>query len=176
MGTVLTRLKLWRAWRPYPGKTPSDTGSNRAPAGYLQCYGLAHLDLHFGNFFVDVASSQITLFDFDDCAYGWYLMDLAMLLFDVLVVYGGSDRERFGGRFLEHVLARLSVAEIHRILLAAQFPLFLKLLEIGVYITLYRTYDPSDSDGWVGKFMHGRKLRVEQDIPYVDLDFKGSYR
>ncbi|MRR32612.1 hypothetical protein EG834_20300, partial [bacterium] len=55
-------------------------------------YGLTHMDLHFGNFFVDTASQQVTLFDFDDCAYGWYIMDIAMLLFDVLVVYDQPDR------------------------------------------------------------------------------------
>jgi Ser/Thr protein kinase RdoA (MazF antagonist) len=31
-------------------------------------YGLAHMDLHFGNFFVDMGQQRIQLFDFDDCA------------------------------------------------------------------------------------------------------------
>jgi amicoumacin kinase len=136
-----------------------------------ECYGLAHLDLHFGNFFVDAASSKITLFDFDDCAYGWYLMDLAMLLFDVLVVYGGRDRQSFGERFLEHLLRGYLSQKSLEPFWVAQFPLFLKLVEIGVYLMLYRDYDPADSAGWVGKFMLGRKQRMEQDIPYVSLDF-----
>jgi amicoumacin kinase len=136
-----------------------------------ESYGLAHLDLHFGNFFVDPASSKITLFDFDDCAYGWYLMDLAMLLFDVLVVYGGSDRQRFGERFLEHLLRGYLSQKSLEPFWIAQFPLILKLLEIGIYIMLYRTYDPLDSVGWAGKFMPGRKQLIEQDAPYVSLDF-----
>ena len=137
-----------------------------------ECYGLAHLDLHFGNFFVDTARSQITLFDFDDCAYGWYVMDLAMLLFDVLVVYGGSEREQVGERFLEHLLRGYLSQKSLGAASAAQFPLFLKLLEIGLYIMLYRTDYPEESDGWAGKFMPGRQQRVESDIPYVDLDFE----
>ncbi len=141
-----------------------------------ECYGLAHLDLHFGNFFVDVASLKITLFDFDDCAYGWYLMDLAMLLFDVLVVYSGSDQQRFGERFLEHLLRGYLSQKSLEPFWVAQFPLFLKLVEIGVYIILYRNFDPADSHGWVSKFMSGRKQRIEQDIPYADLDFKDIYR
>jgi Ser/Thr protein kinase RdoA (MazF antagonist) len=136
-----------------------------------ECYGLAHLDLHFGNFFVDVSNSQITLFDFDDCAYGWYLMDLAMLLFDVLVVYGGSDREEFGERFLEHLLRGYLSQKSISSFWTAQFPLFLKLLEIDLYIMLYRVCDPADLEEWGGKFMPGRRQRIEQDIPYVDLDF-----
>jgi amicoumacin kinase len=137
-----------------------------------ECYGLAHLDLHFGNFFVDAASSKITLFDFDDCAYGWYLMDLAMLLFDVLVVYGGPDRERFGERFLEHLLRGYLSQKSMDPSNAAQFPLFLKLLELGLYTMLYRDDEPADPEGWAGKFMPGRKQRIEQDVPYVILDFE----
>ena len=134
-------------------------------------YGLAHMDLHFANFFVDAASSKITFFDFDDCAYGWYLMDLAMLLFDALVVYGGADREKFARHFLEHLLrGYLPQKSLDRFWIA-QLPLFLKLLEIGLYIILYRDYDPAESDGWASKFMPGRRERIEQDIPYVDLDF-----
>jgi amicoumacin kinase len=139
------------------------------------CYGLAHLDLHFGNFFVDTATSQITLFDFDDCAYGWYLMDLAMLLFDVLVVYGGTEREKFGARFLEHLSRGYLSQKALESSCAAQIPLFLKLVEIGVYLMLYRVYDPADTDGWVGKFMPGRKQRIEQDLPYANLDFQSIF-
>jgi len=137
-----------------------------------ECYGLAHLDLHFGNFYVDTDRSQITLFDFDDCAYGWYLMDLAMLLFDVMVVYGGSERERFGERFLEHLLLGYLSQKSLDSASAKQFPLFLKLLEIGLYIMLYRSYNPEDSGEWSGKFMPGRRQRIEQDIPYVEMDFE----
>jgi Ser/Thr protein kinase RdoA (MazF antagonist) len=136
------------------------------------CYGLAHLDLHFGNFFVDIPSAQITFFDFDDCAYGWYLMDLAMLLFDVLVVYGGSDREGFGERFLEHLLRGYLSQKSLDPACAVQFPLFLKLVELGLYIMLYRIDDPADLEEWGSKFMPGRRLRVEQDIPYVNLDYE----
>lgn len=140
-----------------------------------ECYGLAHLDLHFGNFFVDAASSKITFFDFDDCGYGWYLMDLAMLLFDVLVVYGGSDREGFGDRFLEHLLRGYLKHKTLDPFWIAQFPLFLKLLEIGLYIMLYRIDDPADLEAWGGKFMPGRKQRIEQEIPYVGLDFNNIF-
>ncbi len=135
-------------------------------------YGLAHMDLHFANFFVDAASSKITFFDFDDCAYGWYLMDLAMLLFDALVVYGGADREKFARHFLEQLLrGYLPQKSLDRFWIA-QLPLFLKLLEIGLYIMLYRDYNPADSGGWASKFMPGCRDRIEQDIPYVDVDFE----
>jgi len=67
-------------------------------------YGMIHADLHGGNFFVDVVTNTITIFDFDDCAYGWYIMDIAMGLFDALVLYPGADREAFAMWFLRNYL------------------------------------------------------------------------
>ena len=134
-------------------------------------YGLAHLDLHFGNFFVDKELQQMVLFDFDDCAYGWYVMDIAMLLFDVLVVYEGSRPVQFGERFLKNLLqgytTQMPVSEWWvRHLLD-----FLKLLEIGVYLMLYRGYHEESADNWVSKFMKGRRERIDKDVAYVELDF-----
>ncbi len=134
-------------------------------------YGLIHADLHGGNFYVDVESGTLTLFDFDDCAYGWFLMDTAMQLFDQLVLYSGPDEAAFAERFLVNYLRGyqaewpLDAAWVERL------PLLLKLVEIGVYLQVYRWYDPATSDGWVGRFMAGRQARLAQQRPYVDLAF-----
>jgi Ser/Thr protein kinase RdoA (MazF antagonist) len=134
-------------------------------------YGLAHLDLHLGNFFVDTVQQRIVFFDFDDCGYGWYVMDIAMLLFDVLVVYDGFDREQFGERFLRNLLRGYRTQMVISEFWLSQLPHFMKLLEIGVYVMLYRDYDAATADEWVSKFMPGRRERIEQEIPYVDLAF-----
>jgi Ser/Thr protein kinase RdoA (MazF antagonist) len=139
-------------------------------------YGLAHLDQHFGNFFVDAARQQILLFDFDDCAYGWCIMDIAMLLFDVLVVYAGPDRRQFGERFLENVLRGYRTHMPISQFWVSQLPHFLKLLEIGIYVMLHRAYDPATADGWVNKFMPERRYRIEHELPHVDLDFRALHR
>ena len=134
-------------------------------------YGLIHADLHGGNFFVDVASGDITVFDFDDCCYGWYAMDVAMALFDMLVVYPRSEERAFARAFLRTYLKGYNGE--HRLsgFWIEQIPDFLKLLEIGVYAQVYRHYDPDDTESWVGKFMPNRRERIEQRVPYVDLPF-----
>jgi Ser/Thr protein kinase RdoA (MazF antagonist) len=132
-------------------------------------YGLAHLDLHFGNFYVDVASDTITLFDFDDCAYGWYMMDVAMPLFDVLVLCPDADKEAFAAHFLNHYLRGYIAAKHLSAFWLGQLPHFLKLVEIGVYTQVYRAYNPQDADSWIGRFMAGRRERIEHDVPYVNL-------
>jgi Ser/Thr protein kinase RdoA (MazF antagonist) len=134
-------------------------------------YGLIHADLHGGNFFVDVERGAITVFDFDDCCYGWYAMDVAMALFDTLVVYPRSDEPASARAFMRAYVAgykrerHLSNFWIERI------PDFLKLLEIGVYTMVRRQHDPSDTESWIGKFMPNRKERIERGVPYVDVPF-----
>ena len=40
-------------------------------------YGLIHNDFNDGNFTVDYDNGDITVFDFDDCCYFWFMYDLA---------------------------------------------------------------------------------------------------
>ena len=42
-------------------------------------YGLIHFDFSDGNYHVDLNSGDITVFDFDNCIYCWYMFDLAHL-------------------------------------------------------------------------------------------------
>ena len=135
-------------------------------------YGMIHADLHGGNFFVDVATNTITVFDFDDCAYGWFAMDIAMSVFDMLVLYPGPDYGTFATRFLRSYLKGYQAENTINAFWLGQLPHFLKLLEIGVYAQVYAYHDPADTESWVGKFMANRKYRIEHDVPYVDLDFK----
>ena len=40
-------------------------------------FGLVHFDFSDGNYHVDMSSGDITVFDFDNCIYCWYMFDLA---------------------------------------------------------------------------------------------------
>lgn len=137
----------------------------------VDAYGLIHCDLHFGNFFVDLPGQKITLIDFDDCAYGWYVMDIAVLLFDILVLYTGSDKDEYALHFLRNFLTGYLAENLLSSFWLEQLPQFLKLLEINVYDMVAKSY-PDDADDWVMKFMSGRKERLENDMPYVDLNFE----
>jgi Ser/Thr protein kinase RdoA (MazF antagonist) len=52
----------------------------RLPASPEQ-YGVIHADLHMHNFCFD--QGQITVFDFDNCEYAWFVKDIAVILFYV---------------------------------------------------------------------------------------------
>jgi hypothetical protein len=39
-----------------------------------------------------------------------------------------------------------------------------------LYAVIYRSFDvEAISDSWVGRFMQGRKERIENDVPYVAI-------
>ncbi len=135
-------------------------------------YGMIHAGLHFGNFVIDFSSRSISLIDFDDCAYGWFVMDLAVLLFDILVLYEGPERLAFAREFMIHLLnGYCSQTSISRFWVE-QIPLFLKLLEINLYADLLYLEKTDHLDPWVRKFLPGRREKIENDVPYIDIDFE----
>jgi Ser/Thr protein kinase RdoA (MazF antagonist) len=134
-------------------------------------YGLIHADLHCANLFVDADAALVTFFDFDDCCYGWYAMDIAMNLFDMVVLYGGTDEKDLAETFLTDYLAGYVREKPLNGFWLAQLPLFLKLLEIGVYLQVERAYETGTDDTWIGKFMPGRRERIEGGVPFIDLPF-----
>lgn len=43
------------------------------------CYGLVHFDFSDGNYHIDMETGELTVFDFDNCMYCWYMFELANL-------------------------------------------------------------------------------------------------
>ena len=136
-------------------------------------YGLIHDDLHFANFLIQ-PGGKVSIIDFDDCAYGWFAMDVAMALFDVLVLYHADseqESQNFAKRFLHHYLLGYRMENELALYLQEQIPHFLKLKELCIYASLIGHSEIDQPAGWVGRFMHGRAERIANDMPYVDINF-----
>lgn len=136
-------------------------------------YGLIHEDLHYANFLIR-ADGTVTIIDFDDCSYGWYAMDVAMALFDVLVLHNATHEEearQFANQFLSSYLTGYRQEKDLPIFWQGQIPKFLKLKELCIYADLIGHPDTDLPDSWVGRFMRNRSARIAGDIPYVDIDF-----
>ena len=134
-------------------------------------FGLIHDDLHFTNFLIQ-PGGPVTIIDFDDCGYGWFAMDVAMALFDVLVLYHLPDEleaQRFAARFMSHYLAGYHLEQDLSPFWQSQIQHFLKFKELCIYATLMGHADIALPDTWVGRFMRGRAERIANDIPYVVL-------
>jgi Ser/Thr protein kinase RdoA (MazF antagonist) len=132
-------------------------------------YGLIHFDAHGYNFLVD-RDGHITLFDFDDCSYGWFIYDIAIVLFYMLP--GREDAAVFIEDFMSHFFKGYREENSLDPAWLAEIPQFLKMREIDLYAVIHRSYDVDNlKDLWCARFMDGRKARIEQGIPVVDFDF-----
>ena len=136
----------------------------------IDSYGLIHQDAHGGNFFVD-EQGRITLFDFDDCLYSWYINDIAIVLF--YMVMWKPDPAAFARAFLTDFLRGYRQENQLDPAWLAETPSFLKLREIELYAVIHRSFTPQEmnDDAWVKGYMAGRKARIEAGRPYLDLDF-----
>lgn len=134
-------------------------------------YGLIHLDVHLGNFFV--YDGEITLFDFDDCAYGWFVMDIATILFDTLMLHPSieEDKKCFARYFMENYLKGYNGENSITSYWLKQIPDFLKLQEILIYTIIHHDCDLNNLDEWCKNFMNNRRHNIENDIPFIDIDF-----
>ena len=83
----------WGNWRHAPGLTKTDEAVVERAATEMQrrlaefgCatdrFGLIHADLRMANLMIDpqVQSGPITVIDFDDCGWSWYLADLGAVV------------------------------------------------------------------------------------------------
>jgi len=164
-----------KSWLP-----PSESNileQSRELIGYLrslpkdrESYGLIHQDAHGANLFVD-GDGTITLFDFDDCVYGWYVYDLAMVLF--YAVTNREDADEFGPRFWRPFMRGYQQENKLEQGWMAEIPHFLKLREIDLYAVIHRSHDVNnlvEVDPWGASFMNDRKEKIESGLPYVNFD------
>ena len=137
-------------------------------------YGMVHFDPHGGNFFVD-ETGQLTLFDFDDCSYCWFVYDIAMVLF--YRVTGRDNAAALTDEFMPPFLRGYSQETRLDPDWLAQLPFFLKQREIDLYALIHRSFDVANlTDPWCLRFMRDRKRRIEQNVPYIDYDFASLAR
>ena len=131
-------------------------------------YGLIHADLNPDNFFVN-EQGQITVFDFDDCLYSWFLYDITAIVFAMVENSRRVKcREQFVYDFLSAFCDGYSKANsVEDLTWNAWFDL-LKLQEFERYITIHRLpelrrCDPSEYERL--------RYNIENDIPYLDVRF-----
>jgi Ser/Thr protein kinase RdoA (MazF antagonist) len=135
-----------------------------------ESYGLTHQDAHGNNLFVD-ERGQITFFDFDECAYNWFINDIAVALF--YIVQDAEDWRTFTEEFMPHFLRGYVQACPLDFTWLKEIPNFLKIREIELYAVMHRDFDVNNiEDEWCARFMHNRKSRIDNDVPYIDFDFE----
>ena len=136
-----------------------------------ESYGLCHIDFHGGNFFV-TENGTITLFDFDDCQYAWFVYDIAMALF-YAISHDCTKPESLNhaGEFLTLFWSGYQKNNRLDPEWLLEIPKFLKLREIDLYFAIHRSLDINNLDSWCASFMHLRRQKILDRMPYCDLDY-----
>lgn len=131
-------------------------------------YGLIHGDFNDGNFTVDYSNGDMTIFDFDDACYFWYVYELAAAW------EGGIGRVMFGELqdrkdFMESYMAEVIRGYNQENHLAdewlARLPLFIRLIQVEEFLHYAQYLDDMDED-MQGEMRY--KIRcIEDEIPYM---------
>lgn len=174
--------QIWNDFNPPVELAPEEIETQRKRTALLEqilalpktpdAYGLIHLDLHLGNILLHADIPALTLLDFDDVALGWFVMDLVTPITDIAICHASPEKGEIINTYLAEALAgyqlERELSGVHQ----AQIPLFLSLLEIGLYTRFHKMKFLQQEDGWVKTFMTDRKERIEAGIPFVNIDIR----
>jgi Ser/Thr protein kinase RdoA (MazF antagonist) len=131
-------------------------------------FGLIHGDFNDGNFTVDYSNGEITVFDFDDTCYFWYVYELACAW------ESGVGRTMFRPladrvAFMDHYFARVLEGYGQHNALSDQWldkvPLFLKVVEMEEVLHYIPRIDDLEED--VRARLDYKIACVERDLPYL---------
>ncbi len=134
----------------------------------VDSYGLIHNDFNDGNFTVDYDNGDITVFDFDDCCYFWFMYDIACAweggigrtMFRPL-----EERRAFMGHYMEQVLTGYHRENTLSAEWLARLPLFLRLTQMQELMHYAQYLDEPDEEIQAG--LRYKIHCIENDIPYL---------
>jgi Ser/Thr protein kinase RdoA (MazF antagonist) len=131
-------------------------------------YGLIRGDFNDGNFTVDFRNGDITVFDFDDCGYFWFIYELASAWEGGIgrVMYRGlEERKAFMEHYMEQVMAGYNRENSLATKWLAHLPLFVRLIQVEEFLYFIQYIDGPDKDM---KAQLGYRIKcIEDEIPYM---------
>lgn len=131
-------------------------------------YGLIHADFNDGNFTVDYTNGDITVFDFDDCCYGWFAYELACAWEGGVgrVMFGElSERKAFMDRYFGLVLQGYNEENTLSQVWLDRIPFFLRVVQMQELLYFLQYIDVPDEEIQAGLRY---KIRcIEDGLPYL---------
>lgn len=134
----------------------------------LSTFGMIHADVYQDNFFL--LGSELQLFDFDNCEYGFFVSDVAIALYAALWrVPPEADRQGFSATFLEAFglgyCTEFSLDEAQRKML----PIFLRLRDLLIYIVARKKLDLRNLTPIQARLLAERGERIAAKRTIVDV-------
>ena len=137
-------------------------------------YGLIHGDYLFSNLLY--RDSDVTIIDFDDMEYGYYLYDIAVYLFYLFLGGAPSQIDIHANRevFKHFIQGYQSVNETIRLDFNKIQPLF-RLRQLKLLATIKHTIGPSDYGPWQEAYIDLCEKQFEKHKPFLDVDFQAMH-
>lgn len=134
----------------------------------IDSYGLIHNDFNDGNFTVDYENGNITVFDFDDSCYFWFMYDLACAweggigraMFEPLQI-----RKDFMERYMADVMTGYASENAIGDEWLERLPLFLRVIQMQELMHYAQYIDQPDEE--LQAALRYKIYCIENDIPYM---------
>ncbi|SDZ21744.1 phosphotransferase [Bacillus sp. 166amftsu] len=132
-------------------------------------FGLMHGDIHQGNFHYD--GKELTIFDFDDATYNYFIHDLAMVIYYSVLSNAWTEQEKTlfvrkqlqvlrKGYELEHQLEESWYESL---------PLFLRLRDIGLYGTIQKKFKGKEMPVYFQELAEALYVRIIKQEAIVNI-------
>ncbi len=131
-------------------------------------FGLIHGDFNDGNFTVNYANGDITVFDFDDACYFWFMYELASAWeggIGRVMFRGLTERKNFMAHYMEQVMEGYNRQNSLSDEWLARLPLFIKLIQAEEFLH-YAQYLDEPDDQLQAELNYKIKC-LEAGIPYM---------
>lgn len=134
-------------------------------------FGLIHADFSDGNFCVDYTNGNITVFDFDDSAYCWFMYDLAdawrsgtgRIQFEQDTVKRRDFMDRYFETLIEGYTKEISLSDewLNRL------PMFIKLVEMEAVLSEFQYLSQEEDDEEDDEELAYSLKCIEEGIPFL---------
>ena len=132
------------------------------------CYGLIHGDFNDRNFTVDYSNGDMTVFDFDDCCYFWFMYEIACAWEGGIgrVMFGNlGERKAFMDEYMDQVMAGYNQENVLSDEWLEKLPLFIRLIQIEEFLHYAQYLDDPDKEVAAG--LRYKIKCLEEEIPYM---------
>ncbi len=131
-------------------------------------YGLIHGDFNDGNFTVDYTNGDITVFDFDDCCYFWFMYELASAWeggIGRVMFRGLEERKAFMDHYMEQVMEGYNRENSLSTEWLARLPLFVRLIQVEELLHFVQYIEEADEE--MQAQLDYKIKCIEDGIPYM---------
>jgi Ser/Thr protein kinase RdoA (MazF antagonist) len=131
-------------------------------------FGLIHGDFNDGNFTVDYQNGDMTVFDFDDCCYFWFVYELASAWEGGIgrTMFADLDARRtFMDHYMDQVLGGYARENVLPDVWLDSLPLFIRLIQVEEFL-YFAQYD-GKGDPEIQAELDYKVYCLERELPYM---------